>query len=120
MTESSEIPAVVNPVVVHPAALRPGTLIDLETKSRHYRIECLGGSSVRISGHPEYCLNPVPARFYGSINSAGDLELGNIGRGSRAMFFLDGSRPLTTSRVLSVHVDQPRANQPVSLSSSIH
>lgn len=115
MTESSEIPA-----AVHPAGLRPGTLIDLETKSRHYRIECLGGSSVRISGHPEYCLNPVPARFFGSINSDGNLDLGNLGRGSRAMFFLDGSRSLTTSRVLSLHVDQPGAHQPVSLSSGIH
>ena len=32
-----------------------GSLIDVETKSRHYQIECLGGNAIRISGHPEYC-----------------------------------------------------------------
>jgi hypothetical protein len=27
--------------------LRPGSLIDVETTSRHYHIECLGGDAVR-------------------------------------------------------------------------
>ncbi len=31
---------------------------DVETKSRHYRIECLGGHAIRISGHPEYVRYP--------------------------------------------------------------
>jgi hypothetical protein len=115
MTASSEIPAGVNP-----ASLRPGSLIDLETGSRHYRIECLGGTAVRISGHPEHCLNPVPARLFGSIDSKGAVELGLIEPGSRVMFFLNGDHPLTTSRVVSVHVDQPSPVQSSSSSSSIH
>jgi len=73
MTASSEIPAGVNP-----ASLRPGSLIDVETNSRHYRIECLGGSAIRISGHPEYCLTPVAAHLHGSIDSEGSLDLGLI------------------------------------------
>ncbi len=36
-------------------SLAPGALVDVETKNRHYQIECLGGSAIRISGHPEYC-----------------------------------------------------------------
>jgi len=103
---------------VNPASLRPGSLIDVETKSRHYRIECLGGNAIRISGHPDYCLNPVGAHLHGSIDSEGVLDLGLIEPGRRVMFFLNGNRPLTTSRVVSVHVDQPKAVQ--SFSSSIH
>jgi hypothetical protein len=87
--------------------LAQGSLIDVETKTRHYRIECLGGNSIRISGHPEFCPYPVPAQVHGSVNQEGTLELGLIGRGMRLVFLLDQRRPVTTSRVLHVHVDQP-------------
>jgi hypothetical protein len=90
-------------------SLSPGSLIDVETKSRHYRIECQGGNAIRISGHPEYCPYPVPAQLQGSIDKEGVLELGLIGRGMRLMFFLNDHRPITTSRVVSVHLDQPKA-----------
>ena len=96
--------------------LAPGSRIDVETKSRHYYIECLGGNSVRISGHPEYCPEPVPAKLEGSVDREGTLEQGFIGRGMRMMFLLDEHRPVTTSRILSVHVD---ASQPSS-SSIVH
>jgi hypothetical protein len=88
-------------------SLAQGSLIDVETKSRHYRIECLGGNAIRISGHPELCPDPVPAKLHGSVNKEGTLELGLIGRGMRLIFLLDQRRPVTTSRVLHVHVDQP-------------
>jgi hypothetical protein len=96
-----------------------GSMIDVETKSRHYRIECLGGNAIRISGHPEYCPDPVPAQLHGSVNKEGTFELGLIGRGMRLMFWLNENRPITTSRVLHVHVDQPKVGQPKS-SPSIH
>jgi len=85
--------------------LAPGSRIDVETKSRHYFIECLGGNSVRISGHPEYCPEPVQAQLEGSVDREGTLEVGFIGRGMRMMFLLSEHRPVTTSRILSVHVD---------------
>ena len=97
--------------------LAPGSLIDVETKTRHYRIECLGGSSIRISGHPEYCPAPVPARLHGSVDREGSMEFGMIGRGRRRMFFLDGQRPVTTSRVVHVHIEPAKAAAP---SASIH
>src|ERR1700674_3475117 len=100
-------------------SLTRGSLIDVETKSRHYRIECLGGNAIRISGHPEYCPDPVPAHLHGSLDKDGILELGLIGRGMRLMFLLNEHRPTTTSRVLHVHVDQPKVVQPKS-SPSIH
>ena len=100
-------------------SLSPGSLIDVETKGRHYLIECLGGNAIRISGHPEYCPHPVPAQLKGSMDNEGVLELGVIGLGMRLMFFLTDHRPITTSRVVSVRVDQPKAVQPKSFRSAI-
>ena len=77
-------------------SLRPGSMIDVETKSRHYLIECLGGDKIRVSGHPELCPEPVPAHL-----------LGLIARGTHLKFLLNDRRPVTTSRVVSLHVDQP-------------
>ena len=88
-------------------SLAPGSRIDVETRSRHYYIECLGGSSVRISGHPEYCPEPVAARLEGSIDQEGSLEAGYIGRGMRLMFLVNDQRSVTTSRILKVRVSQP-------------
>ena len=91
--------------------LSPGSFIDVETKSRHYHIECLGGNAIRISGHPDYCPDPVPAQLHGSIDKEGTVESGHIGRGQRLMFLLNDDRPVVTSRVVSVHVDS--ADTPV-------
>jgi hypothetical protein len=96
-----------------------GCLIDVETKSRHYRIECPGGYAIRISGHPDYCPDPVAAQLHGSVNKEGTVELGLIGRGMRLIFLLNERHPVTTSRVLHVRVDQPEVARPTS-SPSIH
>ena len=100
-------------------SLAPGSRIEVETKSRHYQIECLGGNAIRISGHPEYCPNPVPARLHGSLDKEGILEFGLIGRGMRFIFLLNDDRPVTTTRVLRIHVDRPGA-VPSASSPSIH
>jgi hypothetical protein len=85
-------------------SLRVGSLIDVETKSRHYRIENLGGNAIRISGHPAHCPRPEVAELYGSVNDEGVVEVGLVEPGMRLMFFLH-DRPVTTSRVISVRID---------------
>ena len=92
-------------------SLSPGSLIDVETKSRHYRIECMGGDLMRISGHPDYCPSPASALLRGSLDEDGELEVGLIGRGMRLMYFLNDLGPVATSRVVSIHVDKPKAVQ---------
>jgi hypothetical protein len=99
-------------------SLERGSLIDVETKSRHYQIECLGGNEIRISGHPEFCPEPVTAHLQGSFDREGNFELGLIGRDMRLRFLLGGERPVTTSRVIKLHVDRPIFVEPIS--SSIH
>lgn len=86
----------------------PGSMIDLETSSRHYQVECLGGNKVMISGHPKYCPEPVEARIYGSVNRQGILEAGLIGRGNRLMFSLGNHRPVTTSRVVKIQIEKAK------------
>ena len=92
--------------------LAPGSRIDVETTSRHYQIECLGGSAIRISGHPKYCPDPVPAHLHGSLDKEGLLEHGLIGKGRRMMFLLDDARPITTSNVVGLRVDKSCAISP--------
>ena len=94
--------------------LPSGSLIDVETESRHYQIECLGGNAISISGHPNYCPSPVPAELQGSVDQGGELELGLIGTGMRMKFFLNDHIPVTTSRIVSVHVKQPKNVSPTS------
>jgi hypothetical protein len=86
--------------------LDPGLVLRVETKSRDYRIECLGGSAVLISGHPRHCPDPVPARLQGSVDREGILELGFLRTGTRLIVFLNGDSPITTSKVLRLHLDR--------------
>jgi hypothetical protein len=96
-----------------------GVRIDVETKNRHYQIECLGGSAILISGHPDYCPVPMSGHLQGSSDKTGVLEPGLIGRGKYLRFLLDDRRPVTTSRDLSVHFDRNTA-APTSMPSTIH
>lgn len=90
--------------------LEPGSLIDVETTSRHYRIECLGGSSIRISGHPRYCPTPVAAHLEGSVTNEGTIENGIIERGMRLVCLIEDHVPLTTSKILHVTpISQPNS-----------
>jgi len=90
--------------------LPPGAMVDVETRSRHYHIECLGGNTMRISGHPQYCPSPVVAELAGSMDRNGAYETGRIMPGKHLVFVLEHERPVTTSRVLSVHVDDPKSS----------
>jgi hypothetical protein len=83
-------------------SLEPGSVIDVETTSRHYRIECLGGNSIRISGHPQYCPTPVVAELEGSVTGEGTLEEGVIEPGMRLALLIAKHYPMTTSKVVHV------------------
>ena len=86
-------------------SLEPGSLIDVETMSRHYRIECLGGNTIRVSGHPRFCPTPVVAQLEGSVTSEGTIESGIIERGTRLVFLFEDHIPVTTSKVVNVQWD---------------
>lgn len=99
--------------------LAHGVRIDVETKNRHYLIECLGGGAILISGHPEFCPAPVTGHLQGSSDRTGVLEPGLIGRGKYLRFLLDDQRPIRTSRVVSLHLGRSEAAAS-SISSTVH
>jgi len=91
------------------ARLKPGSIVEVETRSRHYRIECLGGHAVRVSGHPDYCPAPVDAELEGSLTRDGALESGLIECGQRLLLLLNQRLPITTSKVVHVRVENSPA-----------
>jgi len=85
--------------------LDEGSVIDVETKSRHYRIEFLGADQARISGHPQLCPTPVLAQLQGSIGRSG-IESGYIRRGMHLVFRrMDDHVPVTTSPITGIRVE---------------
>lgn len=60
--------------------LASGSLLDVDTESRRYRVEYIGDDEIRISGHPIYCPRPVRAKLLGSVANDGVLK-GFLGRG---------------------------------------
>ena len=86
-------------------SLNPGSVVEVVTKNRQYRVEYLGANRARISGHPQLCLTPLASFLHGSANRAGTLESGFIGRGMRLVFQgLEDAVPVTTSEILDVRV----------------
>jgi hypothetical protein len=87
-------------------SLNPGSVVDVETKSRHYRIELLGGNKVRISGHPRYCPTPTVAQLSGASGGGGALKRGLVSRGSRLVFRpFNGRDSVTTSEIMNILVE---------------
>lgn len=100
MTRTIELPEGVQLI-----ELDQGSVIDIETKSRHYSIEYLGGDQVRISGHPEWCPTPVVVRLEGSLRNSGDFEPGFVGLGMHIVFQrLNNPIPVTTTEVRDLHL----------------
>jgi hypothetical protein len=87
------------------AELEEGSVIDIETQSRHYSVEYLGGDRVRISGHPQWCPTPVVVRLEGSLRNSGAFEPGFVGSGMHIVFQrFDDRPPVTTSEVKDLHL----------------
>jgi hypothetical protein len=86
-------------------SLNKGSLIDLETKSRHYRIEYLGEGKGFISGHPILCPTPVLARLQGSTCHPGIVDSQKIRQGMHLVFRrLEDRFPVTTSEIMAINI----------------
>jgi hypothetical protein len=89
------------------AELKQGAVIDVETQSRHYSLEYLGGDEVRVSGHPQWCPTPVVVKLEGSLGNSGAFEPGFVGPGMHLVFQRFGDRmPVTTTEVKDVHLSR--------------
>ena len=83
--------------------LNPGSVMDVETTSRHYRIEYVGGDEILISGHPSLCPQPVLAELRGSLAITGVVQHGFVGCGMRLEFRrLNDDLPVITSAIMDI------------------
>jgi hypothetical protein len=91
--------------------LSEGAVLEVETQSRWYTIVIRGRGQELISGHPQYCPNPVPVRIEGSTWGGSMLKLRFIGRGMRLEFRHPVYRTITTSRIVDIRAsDQGVSN----------
>src|ERR1700723_4313699 len=92
--------------------LPPSTVLEIQTMHHCYRAVLLGGSDAMISGHPEFCPEPVLVAIAGSTWGGSMLKLRYIGRGMHLEFCHPEYRtPIVTSRIQEVR-ESSSANRP--------
>jgi hypothetical protein len=80
--------------------LPPDTVLQIQTQHHFYTALLLGEGVALISGHPEYCPQPVQVTIAGSTWGGSMLKVRFIGRGMHLEFHHPGySRPIVTSRI---------------------
>jgi len=83
-------------------ALSEGTVLEVETQHHWYTIVNRSDGEALISGHPNYCPDPVPVRIAGSTWGGSMLKLRYIGRGMHLEFCHPTYHTITTSRVVDI------------------
>lgn len=82
--------------------LSPGEHLEIQTRSRCYHLFNQGEGEVLISGHPEYCPEPVQVRVHGSTWGGSMLKQGFIGQGMYLEFSHPQHSTITTSRIVDI------------------
>jgi len=78
--------------------LPPDTVLQIQTQHHSYTALLLGEGVALISGHPEYCPDPVQVTIAGSTWGGSMLKVRFIGRGMRLEFHHPGyATPIVTS-----------------------
>src|SRR6266568_7307209 len=85
-----------------PSTLFDGAVLEIETQHHWYTIVNGSGGHALISGHPNYCPEPVPVRIAGSTWGGSMLKLRYIGRGMHLEFCHPTNHTITTSRVVDI------------------
>ena len=77
--------------------------LEIETENRSYTLVNRGSGEVLISGHPEFCPQPVPVQIHGSNWGGCMLKAGFLGRGMHLEFQHPGYRgAIVTSRIVEL------------------
>jgi hypothetical protein len=83
-------------------ALAPGAVLHVQTMNHLYRLENRGEGEVWISGHPEFCPEPVLVDLHGSTWGTPMIRRRFIGRGLRMEFRHPERGIVLTSRVREI------------------
>jgi hypothetical protein len=84
--------------------------LEVETQNRSYTIVHYGKGEALISGHPEYCPEPVRVKIEGSNWGGSMLKPSFVGRGMHLEFRHPRyERPIITSRIVEIRQRSGRA-----------
>jgi len=83
-------------------SLPVGAVLEIETGHTKYMLENRGEGQVVLSGHPEFCPEPVMVKFHGSVGGPALIRIGHIEAGMQMAFQHPKFGTLRTSRVKSV------------------
>ena len=93
--------------------LPPDTVLQIRTQHHFYTVLLLGEGSVLISGHPQYCPQPVQVTIAGSTWGGSMLKMRFIGRGMHLEFHHPAySTAIITSPIQEIR--EPIASVPIS------
>jgi hypothetical protein len=85
------------------STLPPSTVLEIHTQHHRYTAVLLGGSAALLSGHPEFCPQPVEVAIAGSTWGGAMLKQRFIGRGMHLEFcHPDYQNPIVTSRIQEI------------------
>jgi hypothetical protein len=88
--------------------LPPDTVLEIQTMHHCYKAVLLGGSEAMISGHPEFCPEPVQVAIAGSTWGGTMLKLQYVGRGMHLEFrHPDYKTPIVTSAIQEIRDNAP-------------
>jgi len=91
---------------VHLRDVLPGTVLEVRTLNRAYRLQYEGMGKALISGHPVFCPEPVLVTIQGSTWGGSMIKQGYIGRGMCLEFSHPAFDPITTSMILQVSAQE--------------
>ncbi len=91
---------------VYQDQLPHGAVLQVQTQNREYRIVNCGSGQAYISGHPEFCPDPVLVHIDGSNWGGSMLKTSFIGRGMHLEFRHPEFRTITTSLILGIRTGQ--------------
>jgi hypothetical protein len=90
--------------------LPPATVLEIQTQHHCYQVVLLDHNNVLISGHPQYCPEPIQVAIAGSTWGGSMLKRRFVGRGMHLEFrHPQYQTPIMTSRVEEIR--EPRLRQ---------
>jgi len=94
---------------VHLSRLCEGDQLEIRTENRHYWLVYHGRGRALLSGHPQFCPQPVMVRIHGSTWGGSMIKAEYIGRGMRLEFRHPDYKTIVTSRILDIWERNPAA-----------
>ena len=87
--------------------LPPWTVLEIQTQHHCYQVVLLGDNNALISGHPQYCPEPIHVAIAGSTWGGSMLKRRFVGRGMHLEFRHPEYRtPIVTSKVQEIREPQ--------------